>query len=228
MKLIFFPFVKFLSYLCSIPIEQARTELSGNLDLSLSKGRWMLSTQKAIYSYQDLYYNFDYAFSKINWEQWQPQQILILGAGLGSIPFLLHEKYKVRARFTMVEKDEQIALWFEKYIKGSVTYHYEWKTEDAINYLFETNSQFDLIIIDVFIQDEVPHVFFQLDFLQRLQKRLSQDQGVLFNCMVDKRNKIDNFDRYYDQVFKQVFKNAGFFSIHKSRIIYHLPASAYV
>ena len=83
---------KMLSYLIDLRIEQSSSDHHRHLDIWLSKGRFQLCTENAVYSYEDLYDNFGKLFTKkLAMERLPGNQVLILGLGLGSIAIILDQ-----------------------------------------------------------------------------------------------------------------------------------------
>ena len=58
---------RLLSHLFEIHIESTSSEYNPHLYVSLRKGRYQLSTANAIYSFEDLYYNFLMLLQKLTW-----------------------------------------------------------------------------------------------------------------------------------------------------------------
>lgn len=103
------------SYLTEIGIERRKSEISGELEVSYRRGRYALSTQQAVYSYQDLYLNFKQSFQRLPLADLPIQKVLVLGMGLGSIPFLLEKTFHCNYQYTLVEIDPVIIDLARKY-----------------------------------------------------------------------------------------------------------------
>lgn len=72
-------------------IKETRSEINPELKVYLSLGRLKLITGNAIYSYEDKYINFVEAFNFINIKNKSVKGALVLGLGLGSIPYILEK-----------------------------------------------------------------------------------------------------------------------------------------
>ncbi|MEL7021873.1 MAG: hypothetical protein AAGK47_09700, partial [Bacteroidota bacterium] len=96
---------KWLSYLTEIHIESAPSEINPHLYVSLRRGRYQLCTANAIYSYEDLYSNFYKAFEQVNLHKIKGDRVLILGYGMGSIPYILEKKMNYDFNYTAIEID---------------------------------------------------------------------------------------------------------------------------
>lgn len=75
------------SYWFDIQLEETDSDYSGKLEVICRKGRYALCTKNAVYSYDDLYVNFRKSFQQVDLERYKINDVLVLGLGLGSIPF---------------------------------------------------------------------------------------------------------------------------------------------
>ncbi len=202
-----------LSYLTEISIERTSSEWNEYLDVDLYKGRYMLSTENAIYSFDDLYSNFSNAFKKLNLEQHQISKVLVLGLGLGSIPYLLENTFKQQYNYTVVEIDEEVIHLANKYSLSQLKSPIEFLATDAYSYIFQSTEQFGLICMDIFLDDVVPSKFEEARFLQALKQRLSPNGVLLYNRLAltsaDKKNALD----FFEQKFKAVFPDAEYWDV---------------
>ena len=97
----------YLSFFFEIVLQKVESQQSGTLTISLHKGELKLSTEKVIYSFGKNYSSFKYAFKKIKIEKFRVKNVLILGAGLGSIIQLLETNTGVE-NIIAVDNDEII------------------------------------------------------------------------------------------------------------------------
>ena len=89
------PFWKrWLSYLTPIRLEESASEYNPELTVMLDRGRLQLLSGNAIYSWDDLYHNFTRAFTQLQPENLGYQDVLLLGLGLGSVPYILEKKHQ--------------------------------------------------------------------------------------------------------------------------------------
>ena len=109
------PLIKrILSYIKDIPIVSTSSEYNEILDLYLVKGRYQLCTENAIYSYGDKYDNFANAFKQIDLDK--VNDVLILGLGLASIPYILETIHQKAFNYTGVEIDDEVIYLASKYV----------------------------------------------------------------------------------------------------------------
>lgn len=89
-------FQRLKSWFVPVILEDSSSELNPFLAVAMYKGRLQLISGNAIYSWDDLYDNFFTAFGKLDIRTRAPHTALILGGGLGSIPYMLEKHFKVK------------------------------------------------------------------------------------------------------------------------------------
>lgn len=208
------PFWKtFLSYFTDIPLEHSATELNPALELCLRKGRYCLTTPNAIYSYGDLYDNFTRTFSKLNLAKMDIRDVLILGFGLGSIPYMLEKKFKQDYRYVGVERDEVIAFWATRYVLSELRSPVELQIADAWVFVESCSERFDLIIMDIFVDDRIPEEFEETTFLETLGDLLNENGILLYNRLALEEEDRHQTEAFFEKTFKKVFLKASYFDV---------------
>ncbi len=214
------PFFKsILSYFIDIQIEYTSSEFNEDLYIFLSDGRFQLRTNKAIYSFEDKYINFYKTFKSLDWEKMNIEKVLLLGLGLGAIPQMLEKNFDKQFEYHIVEIDEEIINLAHKYTLNelkSPTYVYEMDAEIFIDI---TEEKFDLIIVDIFIDNVVPKKFESSDFLEKLKYLLYDNGIILFNRLnSDTENFLSN-TKYFEKIFKTEFPESKMFFVKNNIIL---------
>lgn len=168
-----------ISYLHPITIEQCAGEVSPYLEVNLSDGKYVLDTTKVNYSYGSLHKVFDQTFHDYNLKEREIRNALILGFGAGSVASLLTKKYGIGCKITGVEKDPVVIYLARKYFNLKQFKNLQLICEDAYNYVQTHSKKFDVIVVDIYIDEEVPKCFHQKKFLIQVA-RILQNNGVLF------------------------------------------------
>ena len=218
------PFWKrILSYFKEFHIESAPSEYNPHLYVSLSRGRYMLSTANAVYSHGDLYNNFGDTFKKIAWDKLQGRHALILGLGLASIPVIL-EKRKESFTYVGVEIDENVIYLASKYVLPDLESPIHIYEANALEFVEQQpEGEFNMICMDIFEDDTIPDKFQEITFLKNV-KDLLQPGGLLFvNTLLKEKEdqapheKIHkNLEKLFPNgLFHQVGPNAVFVSDKK-------------
>ncbi len=197
-------FWRLLSYFYDVPIETVAGRDGVILHLCLSRGQYQLYTRHAIYSYGLHYANFYKIFKKIDIQSFAPDEVLVLGLGLGSIPLMLERSFHLQCAYTAVEYDEAVIYLASKYVLGSLQSSVSVMQADAYAYMQHSTGQYDLICIDIFVDDIIPPEFRSVSFLQAVRKQLSQGGILLFNWLYRDKQSRSEAQQYFDTVFRPV------------------------
>ncbi len=197
-----------LSYLFEQHLESTSSELNPYLSVSLVKGRYQLNTANAVYSFADLYTNFRRAFQQLEIKSQPVSDVLILGFGLGSIPYMLEKVFDCRFNYTAVEIDEEVLYLANKYTLSDIASPIELITADAFDFAAQCETQYDLICMDVFLDDIIPEDFETLDFLADLQRMLSPQGILLYNRLSYSEGDKQKSQTFFDAAFRKIFPDA--------------------
>lgn len=203
---------KYLSYFYEFHIESAPSEINPHLYVSLSRGRYQLSTANAIYSFADLYDNFTLTFQKIHLPD-TVQDVLILGFGLGSIPYMLEKKFDKNYQYTAVEIDENVLYLANKYTLPELTSAITMMPADAFAFVHYCHDTFDLICMDVFLDDIVPENFESEQYLEQLATLLNPKGILLFNKLAATKDDRTQAAQFVE-TFKKVFPKGAYLDVN--------------
>ena len=208
-----------MSYLYEVHIESAGAEINPYLYVSLKNGRFQLSTDKAVYSYDDLYDNFTTAFDALDMEHFQPDSVLILGLGLASVPYILETRHSQTPYYTAVELDEEVIYLAEKYRLSSMKSSIQCIAADAEVFVSICQDKFDLVVIDLFIDDLIPEAFLSLSFMEDVSDLLEEGALVMFNHLGMDEEQLNRVDSYMEEVFLKTFPSGSFIRTKNNRIL---------
>ncbi len=197
-----------LSWLVELHLESAPSALNPHLYVSLRRGRLQLCTANAVYSWEDLYDNFDKAFQRLPLDKLPIRKVLLLGVGLGSIPQLLEVKYHRQYHYTGVEADENVLYLASRYTLPQLQSPLELHCADALAFLQICQDTFDLLCMDIFVDDQVPEPFLQPDFLELLQAHLNPGGILLYNRLGATAQDRQQAQTWYDEVFRRAFRKS--------------------
>lgn len=210
---------KCLSYFKELHIESLSSDLSDELHVYLSKGRYQLFTKNALQSFDDLYVNFGEAFQQLSIGERGIKEVLVLGLGLGSIPFMLENKHGLDANYTAVEIDEAVIYLASKYSLHDFRSPINYICTDAEIFVSLNTEKYDLICMDIFIDDVIPTQFETIDYLKKLRSHLNPNGILLYNRLSLLASDIAKTKPYYENVFKKVFPNATYFDIEGNWVL---------
>ena len=210
---------RFLSYIMDVPVETSESEHNPFLRVILKKGQYQLCTANAIYSYGDLYDNFSKAFQKIDLDKLKIENVLILGFGLGSIPLMLEKMFAKKYHYTAVEIDPEVLRLASTYILKDIASPIEFQILDAYTYAAFCNEKFDMICMDVFLDDIVPTELEQEDFLRYMRDMLTENGIVLFNKLAYQKKDKQQAEAFFKNYFKRIFTEGVYLDVQGNYIL---------
>lgn len=195
------------SYFTEVPVETIRNSETRALHVTVNKGRLMLSTDHTIYSWDDKYMNFVWGIEKL--KALQGDCILVLGLGLGAIPFIIEKNFGKTFTYTAVEIDPDIVRLAQRYGLPRLESSVEVICADATSYVFQIEKKYDYIFIDLCLEDNIPAGAENFQFIKRIEHLLKPGGTVLYNRFYSTFKDQFMTDRFYDNVFKRVFNSSG-------------------
>jgi len=178
---------KWLSYFWP-QTKSIESDVSGRLEIGWRDGKKVLDNGTVNYSYGGLQQVLNYGLEQIALDS--VRSVLILGMGGGSVIESLRTKFKYAHPIVAVEIDPVVIRIAEEEFGITGYKDLEVVCMDAAEYLEETAERFDLIIIDLFIGENVPDRFYKKPFWQDIEKRTNNGGKVLFNAEVRATNTI--------------------------------------
>lgn len=206
------------SYLSELHVESAASDVNPHLYVSLRNGRYQLCSANAVYSYEDLYTNFSRAFQQIKLPPDQ-SKVLLLGFGLGSILHILEKSFQKKYHYTAVELDESVIYLAQKYALPQLESQVETICTDAYAYVLQSQNQFDLICMDIFLDATIPEQFQSIHFLSELKQLLAPKAQLLYNCLSVTPADRKLAQAFFEDKFKLVFPDAAYFDVEGNWIL---------
>ena len=202
-------------------IEETSSDLNPPIQVTLHHGRLKLSSPNAIYSYEDLYKSFASAFDLLEIGKRSIERVLLLGLGIGSIPVMLTKKYGFSAQYTAVDFDPEVIKLAGKYLPAYLDSHLDIICMDALDYVAQSNETFDLIAIDLFLDDVVPEKFDAEEFIYSISKLIRPGGIVMFSRMIRNPDHLQRTKNYYEQIFSKIFTNTKVFKLRDNWVLVH-------
>lgn len=209
------PFNFFLSYLYSISVEKTSSVYNPVLEVSIENGKYVLNADHSNYSFGSLHTIFLKAFQKLRIGEKQMDKVLLLGFGAGSVPAMLFEEFDLNCHITAVEIDEKVIELAKKYFNIQRFKNLKLIRADAFEYVQSCNHKFDMIVVDIFIDNKVPVQFESVKFLGALKRLMNNNSQLLFNKIVQQGTKAsyEKFKQNMTEVFGEyqvlnIFNNA--------------------
>jgi spermidine synthase len=194
----------FISYVWGFRIQNLSSELNGRLEVWYISGKYRLDSWKANYSFGSLHRLFQKVFREINLAGRNPESILLLGLGAGSVVSILRDELKMTTRITGVEHDDEIIQLAREYFAIDRYPGLTIVQEDAAQFVSANNQKFDCIVIDLFNDRDVPEKFIQRSFLDDCFHHLSENGILIFNFIAANVRQKEEFEE-----LKRNFKAQG-------------------
>jgi len=169
------------SFIWGYTFEKTSTEVNPMLEVCYVNGKTILNAANVNYSYGSCQVAFNSIFKKLNIKERNLNKVLILGFGVGCIADLLENEYHQDAKIIGVEKDEKVIELGAKYFDTLKFLNVSIICDDAIHYMGENTEQFDLIVVDIFVDYVIPEKCEQEQFLNNIKRSLALGGLLIFN-----------------------------------------------
>lgn len=169
-----------------MPIKhKIKSKYSDTLEITLHNGKKHLNTKNANYSYGSLQTILKFGLDKIDLKH--INSILLLGLGGGSVIETLRQDFNYQKQITAIDIDPVIIDLAKTEYQLENNSNTSIICKDAFKFIKENTAQFDLIIVDLFIDITVPKVFLELPFWKYLIKSKTANGVILFNASLEKK-----------------------------------------
>lgn len=150
-------------------------------------GKKRLDSENANYSYGSLQEVLDLGLSKLDLTN--VKNILLLGLGGGCVVHSLRKKFDFKQLIRAVEIDNDVISIAKNDFKISENEQLVIVNKDAYEEVFSAQDKYDLIIVDLFIDNKVPIQFYGQQFWKQLYQLLNQEGTIVFNAGFEKEAK---------------------------------------
>lgn len=178
--------IRLLSHIYPIT-KKVSSKFNDTLEITWYNGKKYLNSKNANYSFGELQKILKFGLEKI--ELKNVNTILLLGLGGGSVIETLRNDLNYEKHITAVEIDS-IVIDIAKIEFGlKANENLSIICDDALTYVNKNTEKFDLIIIDLFIDNQVPKQFLTLNFWNDIIKINSNNGAIIFNASLIKPKK---------------------------------------
>lgn len=195
------------SYVFPVIVDRRQSRYHPYLEVSLTRGKLLLNTALANYSYGGLHRVFQIAFEKIGLVGTPVKNILILGFGAGSVATILRDELKIDAPITGVEQDYAVIQIAREFFDIDRLHTLNLVADDAMEFMQRNTTQYDLIAIDLYHDVSVPEQFESEAFLKLVRDATMRGGVVLFNKVAATRKLFVEFnalEKKLDEIFGNV------------------------
>jgi len=206
---------KIISYLYPIKVNEISSERSGSLEVTLVNGKLVIDSENANYSYGSLQKVLQKGLINIGAEILQKSEnILVLGVAGGSVIQTLRNDFNIDAKITGVEIDSDVIQLANTYFKLNSISNLELVIADAFQFIKATQETYDLIIIDIFNDSNMPQELFEGDFWNKIQQLLSNKGVCLFNSIYTSNKDIER-NKQLNTLLRSIFKSSKQLKTHR-------------
>ncbi|MGE4347113.1 MAG: spermidine synthase [Flavobacteriaceae bacterium] len=188
---------KLLSYIFPIHLHKTESIISKTIEVTLYNGKLVLDSKNTNYSYGSLQRVLRFGLKQIGFEQIKKMQnILILGVAGGSVIKTLVDEIEYKGKIKGVEIDKNIIEIANTYFSLDKIPNLEIIITDARQFVKTKTEKYDLIIIDVFQDKEMPAFLFNKEFTDNVISLLNYNGIILFNTMRTNKKEAERNDKY--------------------------------
>lgn len=205
-----------LSYVKSVNIEKRTGENLPVLEVNIRNGKYVLDGEKVNYSFGTLHDLFNASFKKYQIKEKSIKDALILGFGAGSVADILTNKLKMNCKIKGVEQDPVVIQIARKYFNSDDLKDTTIACEDAFKFIATDNELYDLIVIDIFVENRVPMTFLMKEFIRLVHQRLRTGGIVFFNKINDNAFQEDETNRLIQTMSEEFKGDIHTFFFYKS------------
>lgn len=199
---------KLFSYLIPIKIFKKKSARSKTIEVTWANGELVLDSENTNYSYGSLQRILRYGLRNIGYDKvLEMSHILVLGVAGGSVIKTLVDEIEYKAKITGVEIDPEMIQIANQYFNLNQIKQLEIIIDDAFEFVLKTKEQYDLIIVDIFEDINMPNFLFEKFFSDRICFLLKDRGFILFNTMIlDEAHNVRN-RKYISEINKELFSS---------------------
>ena len=180
---------KLLSFILPTKAELVTAKKLPGIEVNINNGKVHIDGKNVNYSFGSLHHVFRKAIRFKSKEISKAKTALILGFGAGSIAKILWNEKNFPIQITGVDFEPLMYELAEKY-SGIKDFEKLTLIEaDAHVFVKECKEQFDVIFIDLFVEDQVPDFCMTLEFMKCIKRLINKDGLVIWDTLV--ANKLE-------------------------------------
>jgi predicted O-methyltransferase YrrM len=197
---------KLFSYLIPIKIFKKKSARSKIIEVTWANGELVLDSENTNYSYGSLQRILRYGLRNIGYKAiLEMDHILLLGVAGGSVIKTLVDEVEYKGKITGVEIDSDMIQIANEYFNLNQIKQLDVIIDDAFEFVLKTKEKYDLIIIDIFEDINMPNFLFEKFFSDRVCSLLKDQGFVLFNTMIlDEAHNVRN-RKYIAEINAELF-----------------------
>lgn len=176
------------------------------LKVMIDSGRVILDGGRVNYAWGNLDTFFREAFARAGIPAKHHQRVLIIGFGVGNVATILHQQ-QPQAEIVGVEPSKDVLELGCRWFGLQDIPHLRLHTMAGEQYLQQAKEPFDLIVVDAFVEEQVPEALQTMPALKKMATLLRKD-GVLFFNSLGYREELAAASKVLLQQVRQVLPKA--------------------
>jgi spermidine synthase len=144
----------------------------------------------------------------------KPENILLIGGGAFTLPQAIINFFPTTS-IEVVEKDPQLKTIAERFFGLKPNKRLKIIFGDGRQYLNSTPKLYDLILVDAFTHNVIPHPLTTVEFVETISKHLSSKGVASVNIISAYHGPHDNIIKQQYATYKSVFKHVDVFPADK-------------
>lgn len=192
-----------LSEVVPLRLKKVKVDKKRSIKLWLYKRQLKLQYGRVLYSDGTEYFPFKMAFSKMKTRLSEAENVLVLGAGIGSVGMMLHDKFPGKQwQMHFVDISKPILETCSSVMDFFPNVSGEYTEADAIAFIQNRpGKKYDLVCVDVFNEDRVPQEIFSENFVHAIKQVLKDSSSVVMNVMFEDEAQKEDFEKVLTDEF---------------------------
>jgi spermidine synthase len=209
-------FKKILSYFYPITIYKETSTISKSIEVTIYNGKTLLNTKNTNYSFGSLQAILKKGLLDIGAaEISKMESVLILGVAGGSVVQTLVNDFSFTKKITGIELDSVIIHIANSYFNLDKIPNFKCVIADAEKFVQTDKNQYDLLIIDIFKDTEMPEFLFQESFITNCKRLLNKNGYILFNTMHLNNSNLSKTEAYLSHFDSDLYETKVLKNIEK-------------
>jgi spermidine synthase len=208
------------SYFWEEVIETTHSPHNAHLEVQFANGRTIVNAANVNLSFGSLDKVFREAFKAVKLDERPLDSVLLLGLGAGNVPAILAEQGR-DCRIVGVEIDAEMIRLGRHYFGLDAHPRLEVVCADAVVHvqaLVQAQARFDLVIVDLFIDETVPPGAETPEFLLAVAALLAPGGLLLYNRLLH-TERLAELSRSFTRKMQQVLPGTYFVRADQNRIL---------
>lgn len=195
---------KILSYFLPVSIKKYNSAFN-TIEIQMHNGKYILDSKNVNYSYGSLELILEKALKFIGFKTIKKyKKALVLGVAGGSVISTLYDKINYNGKIVAVDLDKEMLSLATDFFMLKKHSNCTFVHKDAFDFCNETKEQFDLIIVDLFLDTEMPEFIFENTFHNNLQKQIQKNGFIIINTMfsdnIKAQKRINIIESFYSEI----------------------------